>query len=116
MGAGARLRVYTFTVNAAGIGNVGRVRPYVEADVAAGWRLDAVFHDHNFFLDRSGAMPGQVDLGVGGVVAPSAPDADILRSFRDDLGMRAAWIANGFVTARWEAALLDRFAGPPPAP
>lgn len=101
-----KLRIYTWTVNDAGIGRVGPIREVAERDLAAGWKLAIAFHDHNFFVDRVGPA-GAPD--PGGVIAPSAPDAQILKAFRDDLGMAEAWISNGFDTGKWQAAALDRF-------
>ncbi len=103
-----RLRIYTWTVNAAGIGRVGPIRERVEADLKTGqWRFLIAFHNHNFFVDKD---------DISGVVAPSTPDAQVMRGLRDDLGMEEAWISNGFDTGVWKGEVLDRFREPVPVP
>ncbi len=89
---GAQLRLVEYTVNQPGIGRVGPPMAEVERAIEAGYRLRAVFHNHNFFFGEDGSWRG-------GSVAPSAPDAELLVSQHASLGLGESWISNGFSTS-----------------
>ena len=98
--AGARLRIYFYTVNQDGIGRVGPVSEPTLADVAQGWRVVLGMHTHAFH-------PGQPLLD--GILAPSVPDADFNANFAESAGMQAAWITNGIHTVRIPAEAFGLF-------
>lgn len=115
---GRRLRVFQYTVNQAGIGGVGRVRPAVEAALATGaWELWLMLHNHNVFFRGDGPPRRVVTAGrgngppgeKGGLVCPSDHDVRLFRAWRDELGLREAWITNGLETGHWPADTFDRF-------
>lgn len=87
-----RLRIVEYTVNQPGIGRLGPVADALDAAHAAGFRMWAGFHNHNFFFADDGAWHG-------GSVAPSAPDAELLHNYRTRYGLEEAWITNGFSTS-----------------
>lgn len=64
-----------------------------------GWEL--VYHLHNHFR-----QPHEFYLGAMG---PSMPDAQYLKYKRDDFGLEAALVTNGFTTCVIPAAELDVF-------
>lgn len=97
---GARLKIYWYTVNQAGIGNLSALMRHVEADLAQGWGLWASLHNHNFFLTRE---------NISGVPAPGLSDVQFFRALRDGSGLREAWVTNGFDTIRIPASDFDLF-------
>jgi hypothetical protein len=102
---GDTLKVWYYTVDQPGVRALSTVNDRVAADVAAGWRVLANIHNHNFF-------PG-TERVLGGVV-PSAVDVQAMRSARDALGLPRATITNGFHSIDITAAELERFSGPVP--
>lgn len=97
---GRRLRVLEYTVDAPGIGRVGRVMEHAEPLLASGeWHLWTALHNHNFFFETAGWH--------GGSVAPSGPDAQLLAAWRDHFGLAEYWITNGFSTTLRKTSDLD---------
>jgi len=92
-----RLKIFTYTVNQAGIGGLKEVVGYVEREMAANsdWELWMNLHNHNFFLDKP---------DISGVPSPSGPDVGAFRSLATDLGLREARVTNGFHTLRIESS------------
>ena len=81
-----------------------RLPPHVDSlvarDLRAGWVAEAHVHNHPFYLAKR-------DTGdVAG--APSLSDVQVWRALRDRLGLRAARVTNGFVTAEFSAVDFDR--------
>lgn len=101
---GRRLKVYFYTVNQDGIGRASPVSDPVRTDAAAGWRVLANLHNHNFH-------PGDPD--TNGPLAPSLPDAQVNRNLAAATGLEAAWITNGLHTARIPASAFGAFEAPP---
>jgi len=77
----------------------------IEKELAAGWEFWAVLHNHTVRSYR-----GALALGVP---APSTSDVDLLRSLVGNLGLRNAWITNGFFTIEIPAVALDQYVGRP---
>ena len=100
---GDTLKVWYYTVDQPGVRALSNVNDPVAADVAAGWRVVANVHNHNFF-------PAEERV-LGGVV-PSAVDVQALLGARSTLGLLRATITNGFHSIDITAAELDRFRGP----
>jgi len=73
------------------------------ADVAAGWRLDVVLHNHT--VQRRG---DRVALGVPTL---STGDVSLLRNVATDPGLGEAWVTNGVYTAVVPATDFRRFLG-----
>jgi hypothetical protein len=73
-----------------------------EADVAAGWRLVAVFHNHTFNHDR--------ERGLYPVAAPSASDLQISVALAERLGLESILVADGFSTLELTAAEFRQLA------
>jgi hypothetical protein len=96
---GRRLRIYYYTGNEDGIGNVAAILAPAARDVEQGWTLVANLHNHNFRL-------GQADLNA--VVSPSLSDAQLYRSLAAEYQLREAWITNGLHTARIPASAFGR--------
>jgi len=96
------LKIYNYTRNLDGIGNVARMLGLIEADVATGWILEAVLHNHNFHPD---------DPALNGAVAPSEPDATLMRNLAERFVLREAWITNGVETARIPASAFSELSG-----
>jgi hypothetical protein len=95
-----RLRVLEYTVDAPGIGRVGRIMEHAEPLLASGeWHFWTALHNHNFFFES--------DRWYGGSVAPSGPDAQLLAVWRDRFGLAEYWITNGFSTALRKTDTLD---------
>jgi hypothetical protein len=95
-----RLRVYFYTINEDGIGNATPFSGPAARDAAAGWKVLALLHNHNFH-------PGQPELN--GALAPSKPDARFNMNFAMRSGMAQAWITNGLHTARIPARAFPLF-------
>jgi hypothetical protein len=102
---GTRLKIYYYTVNQAGIGNTRALTEAMAGDLAAGWRLWVNLHNHNFFLSKP---------DVGGWPAPGLSDMRLFLGLRDERGLEAIWVTNGFSTARIPAADFDRFSAASP--
>ncbi len=100
---GERIRIYTYTVDQPGIGGLSILDEPLEEDLAAGWRVRASIHNHNFFPASPAVLGG---------VAPSGADVQALRSARDRYGMERAIITNGFHSLEMDGASLDRFRTP----
>ena len=108
------LRVYLAVADFVGQKMRSEVTDSIRADVEAGWRLELHLHNHPFLFDREPGdrlwtRPENVD-DVGGALAPSTTDVQFWRSMRDDHGLRAGAVTNGFDTARYGADEFDRLA------
>lgn len=101
---GRRLRIYSYTRNEDGIGNVGAILAPMVRDYQDGWIVMANLHNHNFRI-------GQTD--VNAVVSPSLPDAQLYQSLADKYQLREAWITNGLHTARIPASAFGRLQSAP---
>jgi hypothetical protein len=88
----ARIRVYVAASHAPW---PPRFPPAVDSLVARdrrdGWTVHAHLHNHPFYLDRQAA-------DIAGANAPSLSDVEVYRALRERLGLRHAWITNGFTT------------------
>lgn len=73
------------------------------ADVAAGWRLDVVLHNHT--VQRRG------DRMALGAPTLSTADVSLFRNLVADLGLREAWVTNGVYTAEVPATAFSKFLG-----
>lgn len=100
-----RLRIYYFTVNQDGLGNMDTIVEPVLEDRAEGWTVQVALHSHVFH-------PGQPM--IDGILAPSEPDADFHVRLHEVTGLREAWITNGIDTVRMPADSFDRFERPAP--
>jgi hypothetical protein len=96
---GRRLRIYYYTRNEDGIGNVSTILTPVAHDYQEGWTVVANLHNHNF-------RPGQTDLNA--VVSPSLPDAQLYQTLAARYQLREAWITNGLHTVRIPASAFGR--------
>jgi hypothetical protein len=101
---GRRLRIYFYTRNEDGIGNVGAILGSVARDYQEGWIVMANLHNHNFRV-------GQTDLNA--VVSPSLPDAQLYQTLAAKYQLREAWITNGLHTVRIPASAFGRFQSAP---
>ncbi len=72
----------------------------VEGDVADGWQLVAVLHNHT--IQTHGGKPAL------GQPVPSTSDVALLRGLAAKLGMREARVTNGVYTGVVSAAGLER--------
>ncbi|MDF1505019.1 hypothetical protein [Roseisolibacter sp. H3M3-2] len=78
-----------------------RVDALLAADRRDGWHAESHGHNHPFYLAKR-------DTGdVAGAVAPSLSDVQLWRALRTRLGLRGAWVTNGFATAHFTAADFD---------
>jgi hypothetical protein len=77
------------------------------ADVADGWTFWAVLHNHTVVTYQ-----GRPALGMP---APSTNDVQLMRGLVEDVGLREAWVTNGFYTGVVPGEALARFHGPPEA-
>jgi hypothetical protein len=73
------------------------------ADVADGWRLDVVLHNHT--VQRRGA---KIALGMPTL---SIADVSLFRHLVAELGLAGAWVTNGVFTALVPAADFPLFLG-----
>jgi hypothetical protein len=107
----SRIRVFYYSRNEDGIGNVSPIESGMASSLGDAWTLDMVLHNHTFHL-------GQAD--VNGVTAPSGADAQMQLNLARSEGLREAWITNGVDTVRIGASEFGRFhqtdypQGPPP--
>lgn len=97
------LRVYYYTVNQNNIGRMSPITAPAAADVAAGWRVQLVIHNHSFFPQ---------DRTLNGLLAPSLPDAHFQANFAKSHGLTEARITNGISTVRMTAATFPLFGQP----
>ena len=72
----------------------------IESDVAAGWSLYAVFHNHTF--DHS------EDRGLLPVAAPSASDLQVTAPLVERLGLERMLVSDGFSTLELTPDELER--------
>lgn len=96
---GSRLRIYYYTINQDGIGRASPIIDPARADIARGWTMELVLHPHVFH-------PGQPELD--GLVAPSAPDADLAYNLLG-VGLKQSWITNGVHTVTIPAEAFGLF-------
>lgn len=99
-----RLRVYYYTNNQDGLGNMDPIVTPVLEDKREGWDVLVALHSHVFH-------PGQPD--IDGILAPSEPDADFHVRLHESSGLREAWITNGIHTVRMPASSFNDFKRPP---
>jgi hypothetical protein len=95
-----RIRIYSYTINTNGIGRMTPITDAVRDDMANGWVVDHVVHNHPFQI----AGPT-----LNGVLAPSIPDAGFHASFAKSHGVGEARITNGLNTVRIPASNFDDF-------
>jgi hypothetical protein len=101
---GRRLRIYYYTRNEDGIGNVGAILAPVARDYQEGWIVMANLHNHNFRI-------GQTDPNA--VVSPSLSDAQLYQTLAAKYQLREAWITNGLHTARIPVSAFGRLQSAP---
>lgn len=92
---GSRLKIYNYTRNEDGIGNVSVLTDPIARDVSEGWLLVASLHNHNFHPD---------ELGSNGIVSPSGTDTTLYKNLAAAFGLREAWITNGVDTSHIPAS------------
>jgi hypothetical protein len=97
-----RLKIYFFSKNENGIGNISAIMVKIRGDKAQGWILTSTLHNHNFELHAP---------GLNAAVAPSVPDGLLNQQLRDEI--EAAWITNGLNTVRIPARAFGRFRNTP---
>lgn len=104
-----RLRVYSISSGArtGSVGGTDRVRPFIEADRAAGWTVEQSLHNHPFNFDNPSG-----DIGATLVPSGEAGWGDIgaFRRQFADWGMAEAAITNGFDTVHLTPADVARLA------
>ncbi|TKT69546.1 hypothetical protein [Aquamicrobium sp. LC103] len=98
-----RLRVYFYTNNQDGLGNMDVIVTPVLEDKREGWDVLVALHSHVFH-------PGQPE--INGILAPSEPDADFHANLHASLGLREGWITNGVHTVRMPSSSFDDFTRP----
>lgn len=94
------LRIYYYTVNQNGIGNMTPMTDPVRHDWRNGWRILVSLHSHPF-------LPA--DPKMNGILAPSGPDAHFYMNFVRNAELAEARITNGLHTVRIAAAEFPRF-------
>lgn len=94
------LRVYYYTVNQNGIGNMTPLTDPVKRDWRGGWRVLVALHSHPFFPS---------DPKLNGILAPSGPDAHFYMNFVRSAELAEARITNGLHTVRIPASAFARF-------
>lgn len=99
-----RLRVYYYTNNQDGLGNMDIIVTPVLEDKREGWDVLVALHSHVFH-------PGQPE--IDGILAPSEPDADFHVNLHARSGLPEAWITNGIHTVRMPASSFNDFTRPP---
>jgi len=72
-------------------------------DIAAGWHLDVILHNHT--VQRRGE---RMALGMPTL---STADVSLFRNLVTDLGLRSAWVTNGVFTAEVPATDFPLFLG-----
>ncbi len=95
-----RLRIYFYTNNQDGLGNMDVVVAALQQDRQAGWNLLVALHSHVFH-------PGQPE--IDGLLSPSEPDAGFHANIGASLMLREAWITNGIHTVRMPASSFGEF-------
>lgn len=109
-----RLRVYAISSGArtGSVGGTDRVRPFIEADRAAGWTVEQSLHNHPFNFDNPSG-------DIGATLVPSGEagwgDLGAFRGQFADWGMAEAAITNGFDTVHLTPADVARLAAARPA-
>ncbi len=98
-----RLRIYYYTNNQDGLGNMDIIVTPVLWDKQNGWDVLVALHSHVFH-------PGQPE--IDGVLAPSEPDADFHANLHAMMGLPEAWITNGINTVRMPASSFNDFTMP----
>jgi len=86
---GSMLRIYFYSIDQPGIGNVDEIDKIVGQAVNDGFKVIFSLHNHNFFLKKA---------NVQGGIAPSGNDVQVFRAQRESLGVEKALITNGFDT------------------
>jgi hypothetical protein len=99
-----RLKIYFFSKNENGIGNVSSIMVKIRADKAQGWILISMLHNHNFELHAP---------ELNAAVAPSVPDGLLNQQLQLRDEIEAAWITNGLNTVRIPARAFGRFQSTP---
>lgn len=108
-----RLRVYSISSGArtGSVGGTDRVRPFIEADRAAGWSVEQSLHNHPFNFDNPSG-------DIGATLVPSGEagwgDLGTFRRQFADWGMAEAAITNGFDTVHLTPADVARLAAARP--
>ena len=82
-----QLKVYYFTVDQPGIGNISILDPYVSRDINLGWGLMYNLHNHNFFPKEEIIM---------GAPVPSLQDVTVYRALQEKFNLGQAIVTNGF--------------------
>jgi hypothetical protein len=95
-----QLRIYFYSVNRNGIGAMTPITRRVDQDVADGWALKFVLHNHAF---------SATDAALNGILAPSNPDANFNVNFARSHGLPEARITNGLNTVVLPATSFDKF-------
>jgi hypothetical protein len=72
----------------------------VEADLAAGWQLESILHNHTVRRDGNAV--------VLGTPSPSTSDVQLMRALVESLGVRRVLVTNGVHTADVPAEALER--------
>ncbi len=110
---GGKVKMYLSGADRVGQKVRGAITDLVRQDVAHGFALVAHLHNHPFLFDRKVGdrmwTTAENLRDYGGAVAPSTNDTRVYQSLRDELGLRAAWITNGFDTAHIAASDFDLF-------
>jgi hypothetical protein len=82
----------------------------VATDNTNGWEVVAHLHNHPFMFDRKvGDRMWTIEAtkdDIGGGLAPSINDVHFYRESLLPLGLRGAWVTNGFDTLHLTAAEL----------
>jgi hypothetical protein len=94
------LRVYYYTINQNGIGNMKPLAGPVEGDRRSGWRILVGLHNHPFF---------PADPKLNGILAPSVPDAHFYMNFVQSAELTEVRITNGLQTVRIPASEFSHF-------
>jgi hypothetical protein len=103
-----RVRVFVSGADRVGQKMRGEVVDRVAAEVSGGFELTTHAHNHPFLFDRvvgdrMWTTPATKD-DVAGALAPSIHDVRVYRELREHLGLRSAWVTNGFDSGRFRAA------------
>ena len=103
--SGDRLKVYVAADGDATVPRPELAIAAAERDVAAGWRLFAVFHNHTFNHSE--------DRPLIPVAAPSASDVQVSVALADRLGLERIFVSDGLSTLELTADELRELAAPP---
>jgi len=107
----AQVRVYISSADLVG-GKINReVTRQIQADILDGYQLVTHIHNHPFLFDRVvGDRMWTTDAtinDIAGALAPSMSDVGLYRSFRENHGLKEAWITNGLQSSRFHAGEFD---------